>query len=407
MAGSPEFPGLPVFSFADPVMPRLSLIVLALALTTPGWAGPAAAAELFRFDDARGDDFGAGDLVYPNRPDYERGSLDLEFLAAKSNADGTWFTVRFGRNLPHPRDATQEIGGEPVQYLARNGFYTLNVDIYIDKDRVAGSGNTYTLPGRLVDVHRESAWEQAVVLTPRPQVARAWYALHLGRVGEEELRAEKGKVEKGEVGEIDSRVERQIEDTVYFSERIRVRGRQIEFFVPNEFLGGPAQPEWAYTVLVTAADVEQAGRVLNISPGGFTLMAMQVAPGIARDRLGIVNQGDVNQPPVMDVLAPSVEDQKRALSDYDVVAPRLAAIPGVSPAGTVAVAGSGSSGPGEASGEGPALPSIVPLPEAGVPQAPGRRTIPSRLKTLNALKEEGLISEEEYQQLRRRILSEI
>lgn len=384
---------------------RTGILVFTIAMGA--WAGAAPAAELFRMDDARGDDFGAGDLVYPNRPDFERGSLDLEYLEARSVDDGTWFAVRFGRPLPHPRDATQEIGGEPMEYLARNGFYTLNVDIYIDKDRVAGSGSTDTLPGRFVNVDRESAWEQAVILTPRPQVARAWYALHLGKVGEAELRAEKGKVERGDQGEIDAQVEARIDETVYFSERIRVRGREIEFFVPNEFLGGPADPDWAYTVLVTAADAEQAGRVLNISPGGFTLMVMQVAPGIARDRLGIVNQGDVNQPPVVDVLAPSIEDQKRALSDYDVVAPRLAAVPGVSPAGTVAVAGAAPAVGEVPAGAAPPLPEAGALPEAGVPQAPGRRTIPSRLKTLNALRDEGLISEEEYQQLRRKILSEI
>ncbi|MEJ2515821.1 MAG: glucodextranase DOMON-like domain-containing protein [Gammaproteobacteria bacterium] len=391
-------------------MHALRILSLFAGMAFAVWPGSGPAEELFRLDDPRGDDFGAGDLVYPNRPDFERGSLDLEYLEARSTEDGTWFTVRFGRPLPHPRDATQEIGGEPMEYLARDGFYTLNVDIYIDKDRVAGSGNTFTLPGRLVDVHRESAWEQAVILTPRPQVARAWYALHLGRVGEEELRAEKGKVEKGDQASIDAQVEERIDETVYFSERIRVRGREIQFFVPEDFLGGPAREDWAYTVLVTAADAEQAGRVLNISPGGFTLMAMQVAPGIARDRLGIVNQGDVNQPPVMDVLAPSVEAQKRALSDYDVVAPRLASVPGVSPSGRPATpAAAAAAGPAGAQqpGTGPAPSMEAPLPEAGVPAAPGRRTIPSRLKTLNSLKEEGLISEEEYQQLRRKILSEI
>jgi hypothetical protein len=33
--------------------------------------------------------------------------------------------------------------------------------------------------------------------------------------------------------------------------------------------------------------------------------------------------------------------------------------------------------------------------------------VPERLRTLNALREEGLITETEYQQLRRRILSEL
>jgi len=146
--------------------------------------------------------------------------------------------------------------------------------------------------------------------------------------------------------------------------------------------------------------------VLNISPGAFSLMVMQVAPGLSTDRLGIVNQGDVNQPPVLDVLASSIEEQKRALSDYDVVAPRLASLSAVSPSGDVSVAGPVRAADG-APVAAPLLPEAGSLPEAGVPSQPGRRTIPSRLKTLNALKEDGLISEEEYQQLRRRILSEI
>jgi hypothetical protein len=36
-----------------------------------------------------------------------------------------------------------------------------------------------------------------------------------------------------------------------------------------------------------------------------------------------------------------------------------------------------------------------------------RRTIPARLKTLNTLRDDGLISESEYQALRKKILSEI
>jgi len=386
------------------VIPRRLLTGLALLIAAAVHSGTAAAD--FRLDDARGDDFGAGDLVYPNRPDFQKGSLDLEYLSAKNTSDGTWFTVRMGRPPPHPRERVSDIGGDPLENLARNGFYTFNVDIYIDTDRVIGSGNTYTLPGRLVNVDRGAAWEKAVVLTPRPQVARAWYALHLGQVGEAELRAEKGKVEKGDLGGIDERVEDRIARAVHFSERIRVRNRNIEFFVPREFLGGPVEDHWAYTVFVTAADVEQAGKVLNISPGAFSLMVMQVAPGLATDRLGIVNQGDVNQPPVMDVLASSIEEQKRALSDYDVVAPRLASLSAVSPSGDVSVAGPIQAADG-APAAAPLLPEAGSLPEAGVPSQPGRRTIPSRLKTLNALKEDGLISEEEYQQLRRRILSEI
>jgi hypothetical protein len=373
--------------------------LLLAALATP------AQAELFRLADPRGDDFGAGDLVYPNHPDFERGSLDLEFLSARAADDGTWFRARMGRPIVPPAGRVTTIGSEPLEQIVRTGFYTFNIDLYIDTDRIAGSGGTDTLPGRMVDVHRTSAWEKAVILTPRPQVARSWYVNHLVEQEESSLRASKGRVDREDLTAIEERVEQQVAAQVFFAERIRVRGREIDFFVPAEFLDGPAKPDWAYTVLVTGADVEQAGRVLNLSPGGFSLMAMQVARGRAPDRWGIINEGDINQPPVIDILAPTVEDQRTALSDFDAVAPRLAAVRGISPDGREATAA-------VAEPARTAIPAASPRAQPGeaaaaAPGEPARRTIPARLRTLNELRDQGLITDAEYQNLRRKILAEL
>ena len=389
-------------------MLRTTLSICMFALLSTGLSGPAAGQEIFRLDDPRGDDFGAGDLVYPNRNDFEPGSLDLEFLSARVESDGTWFTARMARPIRSPKGRVTQIGGEPLDNLARNGFYTFNIDIYIDTDRVAHSGSTETLPGRSVNVHHASAWEKAVILTPRPQVARAWYEMHLTEVEETALRAAKGRVDRDDLADIERRVTEHIAERFFFPDRVRVRGREIEFFVPNEFLGEPARADWGYTVLVTGADAEQAGKVLNISPGSFSLMVMQVGRGRATDRWGIINQGDINQPPVIDVLAPTVEAQRQALADYDVVAPRLAAVPGVSPDGSESVAGV----PPRTADKPPATraPAIVQpgaAPAATPAEQPARRTIPARLRTLNELREQGLVTEEEYQRLRRKILSEI
>lgn len=370
-----------------------------------------AADEIFRLVDVRGDDFGAGDLVYPNRDDFQQGSLDLEWLSARAANDGTWFRARMGREIASPRGRVTDVGGEALESLARHDFYTFNLDLYIDSDRIAGSGQTATLPGRVVDVHRDNAWERAVILTPRPDVARAWYMLHLGQVREAELRAEKGKVERVDIAAIDAEIEREIDRSYFFPNRIRVRGREIEFFVPDAFLDGPARKEWCYTALVTGADVEQPGRLLNVSPGGFMLMAMPLAPGRSADRFGIVNRGDLNQPPVVDVLAPDVESQKRALSDYDVAAPRFATVPGISPAEQAVLLAhtpSVTDGPARsAGGDG----DVAPVPAAATPVEPAtpdaRPDISTRLKTLDALRQDGLVSEDEYWQLRRGILSEI
>jgi hypothetical protein len=158
-------------------------------------------------------------------------------------------------------------------------------------------------------------------------------------------------------------------------------------------------------------------------------MVIPVARGMRYDRFAIINDGDPKQPPVIDVLAPSIDEQRRALSDYDTRVERLAAVPAMAPSGraavgdgTIRVATSRPSSlvpPTEQSGGSgawttsppPATPT--PPPEASSefliagPDGEPRRTIPARLKTLNALRADGLITEDEYQELRLKLLSEI
>ena len=57
--------------------------------------------------------------------------------------------------------------------IMRYGFYTFNLDIYIDKDGVKDSGNIRTLPGRVANIASENAWEQVICLTPRPNEAKS------------------------------------------------------------------------------------------------------------------------------------------------------------------------------------------------------------------------------------------
>lgn len=383
-------------------------------------ASASAARDIFVLEDPRGDDFGAGDLVYPNSGVIERGTLDLVSLRAYADKDGTWFRARMARRIASPKGLTTYIGKEPLDKLARHGFFTFNIDIYIDQDRVAGSGRVDTLPGRKVEVAFEDAWEKTVVLTPRPEVARAYYKVHLEGQAEDALRAEFGKVTAEQLREAQDRVEEQLTEEFLFPNKIRVRGsREIEFFVPDSFLGGPASPEWSYSVLVTGCEVEQLSKVVNLTPGEFSLMVIPAAFGRHSERFGIINDGDVNQPPVIDLLASSVAQQQRALSDYNVVEQRLAAVPGISPAGVGSVAGApGQAGPvarqppGAGSVPTPAAPTprvggVAPAAVSPTPADPGRRTIPDRLRTLNALRDDGLVTEQEYQALRRKILAEL
>jgi hypothetical protein len=372
----------------------------------------------FTVNDPRGDDFGAGDLVYPNRQDMGRGSLDIERFEAEAKNDGTWFKVRLGRKIPDPKGQLTYIGKEPLEKLARYGFYTFNIDVYVDTDRIGGSGRVDTVPGRQVTVASEDAWEKAIILTPRPEVARAYYAMHLEREREKQIEAETGRITKEAVDKAKREIEQQLRQQFFFPRQISVRGREIRFFVPDSFLGGPAQEDWGYSVLVTGCEVEQLSKVVQVTPGEFNLMVIPAARGMHRDRFGIINDSDPNQAPIVDLLAPSVADQQRVLTDYDTRYGRLAAVPAVSPSGKPSKEGQvaevptgprNPGAPGGFSGSRPGPAESRPLPSMPEPSGNGerRRTIPARLKTLNTLRDDGLISESEYQALRKKILSEI
>lgn len=368
----------------------------------------ASGAPLFSIEDPKGDDHGAGGLLYPNREDIHQGDLDLVLLEAERREDGTWFVVEMAQQVQNPRGKVTQLGQTPIDRLARHGFYTFNIDVCIDTDRIAGSGSTTSVPGRHVSIDRNFAWEKCIVLTPRPDIARTMLQLHFDGEYEAELRARQGRVSKEEVEGLQQRSERTVEERYFFPTKVRVSGRRIEFFVPDSFLGGTPAASWAYTAMVTGADIEQSGRTNQLGTDRASMMTMPVGRGIQYNRFGIRSEADDATPPVVDILATDPGIQKAALDDYDIVAGRLAAIPGVAPDGKVAVAASGEPAtPVQAGRVGAAATGAGAAPGGGAAVPSERRTVPARLRTLNQLLEEGLITQEEYAELRRKILAEL
>jgi hypothetical protein len=378
-----------------------------LALALLGDVRSADAAErLFSLDDPKGDDVGSGALLYPNRDDLQPGDLDLLRLSAEQRADGVWFIVEMAQPIRSPVGQVTELGQTPIERLARNGFYTFNVDIHVDTDRIAGAGETEAVPGRGVTVDRNFAWERTIVLTPRPDIARTMLQMHFDDRYEAELRAKTGRASKEDLQGVEGRSEKRVEELYFFPRKVRVSGRQVEFLVPVEFLGGIPTQSWAYTVVVTGAEIEQTGRPGQLSPRRPTMMTMSVARGLRYSQFGIRGDADPATPPVVDILAPDPDTQPTVLDDFDSVAGRLAAIPGVAPDGSVAVAATGKPLTME---QGARIDTTVTGDAAGGGTAPaaGKRAVPARLRTLNQLLEDGLITQTEYDELRRKILAEL
>lgn len=416
-------------------MRYLEAAVLALTLA----ASVAAAREpVVAFSDPPDDDFGAGGLVYPQRRDYLKGDLDLRHFQIERDAEGFWFEAEFKNTIRDPYLAFSGVGPSPesMASTARRGFYTFNIDIYVDIDRKPGSGNQFTLPGRKVRIDPAYAWERAVILTPRPEAIRRELLDVLSRQFPDRSKAEAAA---------------SIDQSMFFPKRVRVRGKSISFFVPKEFLGGSDGSDWAITVLVTGAKPFTS---LNLSllPSAKTpleeleLGVMQPTLGRPEDTFGY--DASVAPSPIVDILQPTVLHQtalltgKRPLTGMSwgprganemASAPKAVPVPaGVSPSKAEAEDSFFSnplgsvkrllrSEPERPARAGPAAPVETFLDPsapaaagaaAGGPTAPAASVAPAasfteRLQTLQKLYDQKLIDETEYKAQRQRILNQL
>lgn len=319
-------------SSRSPFSPLAAALLLA-TLAVP----PAFGKTIFKLTDPRGDDHGDGNLIYPLNEELNDGDLDLLTLTARSAKDGTWFEAVFAQPVRTPGAEVLDDLGTSLASVARFGFYTVNLDIYVDKDRQPGSGAVAMLPGRLASVDRAHAWEKAIILTPRPHEARGELKRLLMRKLTDELRDENGTLQEDQASDLRAQIPEDVESRIFFPSQIRVRGNQISFFVPASFLGGAAQDTWSYAVAVSGANVLQEldmKRMLGRnSEKEESLMILPVSPGKWTDRFGGGREAAPNQPPLVDLIVPkNGRSQESFLQDFDARSKRNAVVPGVVPA---------------------------------------------------------------------------
>jgi hypothetical protein len=159
------------------------------------------------------------------------------------------------------------VGADSLANFARKGFYQFNVDVYVDTDRIDGSGNTFTLPGRKVRIDGDYAWEKAVILTPCSELMRQQLIGALTEQYPDRTTAE---------------IEASVDQSLFFPTRIKVRDKTTAFFVPAGFFAGSDGSNWAATALVTGA-ITTISADFSLSPARnrsrLSAWCVQPAPG--------------------------------------------------------------------------------------------------------------------------------
>ena len=333
MTDTRSLPGRRAFASA------LAAVALLAAAARPA---PAAEPKLFVLSDPERDDHGDGNVRYPVRSmnDLVPGTLDIVSFAATNSPDGTWFEATFARAIPKTERRPIDEGGTQLTDVAKLGFYTFNVDVYIDTDGVPGSGNTLTLPGRNLEIDPANAWEKVVCLTPLPEQAGTLIRRTYGEMERKESRDKQsadGRLTSEQKGEIKKEVDRQVVDSVFFPKVVEVRGRVVRFFVPATFLGGPARADWGYVVGSSGADV--TGRYDLVKLAGLKpdapmdpLFIMRVAPGRTDRTFGGADDDDPAPPALIDIIVPPGASQEKLLESGNFKTHALPKLPAVVPA---------------------------------------------------------------------------
>ena len=135
------------------------------------------------------------------------------------------------------------------------------------------------------------------------------------------------------------------------------------------------------------------------------LSVIPVAIGRPLDRFGLKTDADPHQPPIIDLVSPQQDYQEKALANYNVAAGRLVSLSGVIPS-SLNQAHQAPQVAEPAPSTSPIIDQVQEIPLLEHPNE-GESSIAERLRTLDGLKNQGLISAQEYEQQRRKILSDI
>ena len=219
-------------------------------------------ANAVEFTDAKGDDNGPGNYIYPTDGVYKAGSFDLTRLVVTKNGDQAEFAIDVNSSLEDP-------WGMGV------GFAVQMVYVFIQNGKGA---HLDSLPGLNVQFAKDHGWDKVVVLSPQ----------------------KKGRV----LGEAKVKAASALADIVV-PNVTRGSNRTIKGSVPLAELGGDGNVDgWAYQVVMQSNEG---------FPAETDLLSRKVNEYEGQHRFGGGHDGDCD-PHVMDLLEGPGASQKDMLA---------------------------------------------------------------------------------------------
>jgi len=269
-------------------MKKYIIIVFLLLLTASIFSET-----ILKLDDAEGDDFGSGKIVYPDNPMFDERIFDILSFEVEDDTENYIFKISVaGKVIPVEHAEFQ------YSYDLPDDFILPLIHIYIDKDHTKDSGFTETIYGTNVVIDPENAWETVIVLASMPER----YYGELVRIQPEFARS-----------------------SIIPEKLILSRSKkEISVKIPKEYLGEITE-DWGFTVLMMSQDFSQTIRK-NVYVREVNAAASQYNFGGGDS--GLLTDLDPN---VIDLIVPLGKDQKFELNSYNKEDKALAVLHAVYP----------------------------------------------------------------------------
>ena len=349
----------------------------------------------FSIIDASNDDKGAGDILYPANNRIIEGELDLIKFEVKNTNDRHQLVFEFRKPLSSPKNQLSSFGGTSLSEILKHDFHTINVDVYIDTDRKINSGFKRILTGRQALLANEFSWEKAIIITPRPYASQSMHSDYLVKAKIEKLSNSTETLDSEITAKIEQEVKLEVKEHYLFATKIKIKKNKLIVTIPSSFIS-EFSDDWAYSVLISAATTESSFNS-SIDAPNFILLTQ---PGKNKNSLGLKAGARRNASPIIDVLD-SHGQQKEWLNNLllNESTQRYFSVLGAIVPSQSKMKYSGTL----------TKPSVfsVPASQSSNKEEVESLSMEDRLNRLKKLMDKKLISEEEYQNIRKKIIESL
>ena len=256
-------------------------------------AAHAVESPMFTLCDPVGDDHGPGYYKYPTGSAFAPGSFDLVSFEVTPSEKTVRLKFKFASPLRFASGGASPYGGK-LQGEVYANFCLQNIEVYIDKDHLPGVGESMLLPGRGAVAARESQWEQLILITPLPSLAKKEF----------------------------KSLAPELADKVLIPDHFVIQGDSVYCAIPISEIGVP-QAFWGYIVIVTPADYGQPKEVRSFSFTGDAVKEPLLVIRAVKEREGEWDFGGGDpsgiSSNIIDMIVSSLESQEKVLSSYNLI----------------------------------------------------------------------------------------